>query len=36
MFRFGWPSTPFGWIGHAVLAVIALAQIWWMLRVFVL
>jgi hypothetical protein len=36
MFRFGRPSTPAGWIGHAILAVIALALVWWMLRVFVL
>jgi hypothetical protein len=36
MFRFGRPSTPAGWIGHAVLALIALGLVWWMLRVFVL
>jgi hypothetical protein len=36
MFRFGRPSTPAGWIGHAILAVIAIALVWWMLRVFVL
>jgi len=36
MFRFERPKTAAGWIGHAVLALIALALVWWMLRVFVL
>jgi len=36
MFRFGRPQTPGQWIGHAILAVIALLLVWWMLRVFVL
>jgi hypothetical protein len=34
MFRFGNPQSPGEWIGHVVVAVIALFLIWWMLRVF--
>lgn len=36
MFRIGRPETPIGWIGHVVLAVVALFLVWWMLRVYVL
>ena len=36
MFRFGKPETPAQWIGHLVLALVALFLIWWMFRAFVL
>jgi hypothetical protein len=36
MFRIGRPETPGQWIGHIVLAIVALFLVWWMLRVYVL
>lgn len=36
MFKLGKPETPFQWIGHIVLAVVALFLVWWMLRAYVL
>jgi hypothetical protein len=36
MFKLGKPETPIQWIGHIVLAVVALFLVWWMLRVYVL
>jgi hypothetical protein len=34
MFNFGSPKTPAQWIGHLVLAVIALFLVWWMLKTY--
>jgi hypothetical protein len=36
MFRLGKPATPTQWIGHIVLALVALFLVWWMFRVYVL
>jgi hypothetical protein len=36
MFKLGKPVTPAQWIGHVILAIIALLLVWWMLRVYVL
>jgi hypothetical protein len=36
MFKLGKPETPFQWIGHIVLAVVALFLVWFMLRAYVL
>lgn len=36
MFKLGKPETAGQWIGHIVLGIIALALIWWMVRVYVL
>jgi len=36
MFKLGKPETPIQWIGHVVLAIVALFLVWWMLRVYVL
>jgi hypothetical protein len=35
MFNFGKPKTPGDWIGHFVLALVALFLVWWMLRLFI-
>jgi len=35
MFNLGSPKTPAQWIGHLVLAFIALFLVWWMIRVFI-
>lgn len=36
MFKLGRPETTGQWIGHVILAIIALALVGWMLRVYVL
>ncbi len=36
MFKLGKPATPLQWIGHIVLAVVALFLVWFMLRAYVL
>jgi hypothetical protein len=36
MFKLGKPETAGQWIAHVVLGIIALALIWWMVRVYVL
>jgi len=36
MFKLGKPETAGQWIVHVVLGIIALALIWWMVRVYVL
>jgi hypothetical protein len=36
MFQLGKPQTAGQWIAHVLLGVIALALIWWMVRVYVL
>jgi hypothetical protein len=35
MFKIGKPETPIQWIGHIVLAIVALFLVGWMLRVYV-
>ena len=36
MFQLGKPKTAGQWIAHVLLGIIALALVWWMLRVYVL
>jgi hypothetical protein len=36
MFEFGRPRTPLQWIGHGILAIVAILLVLWMLRVYVL
>jgi len=36
MFQFGRPRTPIEWIGHILLAIIALLLVAWMVRIYVL
>jgi hypothetical protein len=36
MFKLGKPETPTQWIGHVVLAIVALFLVWWMFRAYVL
>jgi hypothetical protein len=35
MFNLGKPATPMQWIGHFLLAFVALFLAWWMIRVFI-
>jgi hypothetical protein len=35
MFNFGKPKTAGDWIGHIVLALVALFLVWWLLRLFI-
>jgi hypothetical protein len=35
MFNFGKPKTAGDWIGHIVLALVALVLVWWLLRLFI-
>ena len=35
MFRIGRPNTPGQWIGHLLLAIVALFLVWWLLQVYV-
>jgi hypothetical protein len=36
MFKLGKPETPMQWIGHVVLAIVALFLVWWLFRAYVL
>lgn len=36
MFRLGRPETAEQWVVHAILAIVALAMVWWMIRAFIL
>jgi hypothetical protein len=36
MFKLGKPQTPAQWIGHVLLAIVALLLVWWMFRAYVL
>jgi len=35
VFNFGNPKTPGQWIGHVLMAIVALFLIWWLLRMYV-
>jgi len=36
MFKLGKPETPFQWIAHVLLGIVALFLVWFMIRAYVL